>query len=637
MNRKQRRAESRTGEQRRTAGSPVAPIAGWFSGALAYQRAGRVAEAERVCLQILSLEPGHAQTLHLLGLIEHQCGRSDDAIQRLRMAIARNGQDPAFHHNLGNILRSRNRPAEALTCYEHAIALAPDSVDTLYNLGNICQDLGRPERAIAFFERALRLKPDTVDLHNNLGTALQAAGRLDEAIACYGRALVLRPDALEALDNLASALLAQGLLDAARDCYERALSLRPRRIETHIGLGVVLRDQGRLDDAVARYELALALAPGHPETRNNLGVALVDLGRTEEAIAHYEKALAVQPDRAELHNNLGLALQRQLRCAEAIECYGRALALKPNYAEAHFNRACALLLTGNLDEGWREYEWRFAVARYDRNFERPMWAGKPLAGQTILLHAEQGFGDALQFLRFVPAVAERGGKVVLEAPAPLVRLSRTLSGVSEVIAAGDPLPAFDCHCPLLSLARILETNLDTIPVGVPYLSVPPEASATWTARIAAASGLKAGLVWAGNAVGAKDPRHIDFGHLRPLWEIAGISWFSLQVGDRAGDIASADRGPIIDLSPWLTDFVETAAAILQLDLVISVDTSVAHLAGALGRPTWVMLQYAPDWRWLLDRNDSPWYPTARLFRQTKAGDWPGAVRDVAEALAQMAH
>ncbi|HEV2098376.1 MAG TPA: tetratricopeptide repeat-containing glycosyltransferase family protein, partial [Stellaceae bacterium] len=452
----------------------------------------------------------------------------------------------------------------------------------------------------------------------------------------FRRALALRPDATEALDNLAGALLAQGMLDAAQDCYERALTLRPKHVESHIGLGAVLRDQGRLDDAVARYQLALALAPGHPETRNNLGVALVDLGQTEEAIAHYEKALAVQPDRAELHNNLGLAFQRQRRSAEALGRYERAIAHKPSYAEAHFNRACALLLTGNFDEGWREYEWRFAVARYDRKFDRPMWSGRHLAGQTILVHAEQGFGDALQFVRFVPAVADRGGKVLLEVPKPLVRLARTLQGVSEVIAAGDPLPAFDCHCPLLSLPRVLGTTLNTIPAGVPYLSLPSEAPGIWAERIAAAPGLKAGLVWAGNAVGAKDPRHIDFRQLEPLWEIAGTSWFSLQVGDRAGDIAAAERGPIVDLSPWLTDFAETAAAIRQLDLVISVDTSVAHLAGALGRPVWVMLQYSPDWRWLLDRDDCPWYPTARLFRQRKAGDWPSVVREVAEALAQAA-
>ncbi len=354
-------------------------------------------------------------------------------------------------------------------------------------------------------------------------------------------------------------------------------------------------------------------------------------GDREEAIAQYEQALAVQPDRAETHYNLGSALHRQGRYAEALARYGRALALKPNYAQAHLNRSLTLLLTGRFDEGWPEYEWRFDVARYDRRFDRPLWSGNPLAGQSILIHAEQGFGDALQFVRFVPAVAQRGGRVVLEVPASLVRLARTVAGASEVVAAGDPLPEFECHCPLLSLPRVFKTNLANIPNAVPYLSVPAESSAAWAERVAIASGLKVGVVWAGTAVGA-----IDLRLLQPLWEVDGVSWFSLQVGDSARDLSLLDRVKIVDLSPWLADFAETAAAICHLDLVITVDTSVAHLAGALGRPTWLMLPHPPEWRWLLDRDDSPWYPSARLFRQSKAGDWLGVAHEIAAALTQIA-
>jgi tetratricopeptide (TPR) repeat protein len=636
MNRKQRRAGARLGQQGRAAGSPVPPIARWFGAALAHQRNGRAADAERVCREILSVDPRHAQTLHLLGLIEHQRGRSDEAIEHIRMAIMQVGRDPAFHHNLGNILRALDRLAEAISCYERALALTPASVDTLYNLGNTYQDLGEPERAAAYFERALRLNPEAVELHNNLGTALQDLGRLDEAIGCYRNALALRPDLVESLDNLAGALQSQGKSDEAQACYERAVALRPNRVESLIGLGVVLRAQGRLEEAVARYQRALALAPDHPGVRNNLGVALVDLGRPEEAIPHYERVLALQPNRAETHSNLGIALQRQGRYAEAFTSYGRALAVKPDYAEAHFNRAHALLTTGEFDEGWEEYEWRFAVARYDRKFDRPTWSGEPLGGRSILIHAEQGFGDALQFVRYAPAVAERGGTVVLEVPEPLVRLGRTVAGVSHVVARGDPLPAFDCHCPLLSLPRVFKTNLATIPNAVPYLRVPSEASAGWAERIAAAPGLRVGLVWAGTTVGAIDPRHIDLRLLQALWQVAGISWFSLQVGDRSGDISSLGGVKVADLSPWLADFAETAAAVCHLDLVISVDTSVAHLAGSLARPTWLLLRYAPDWRWLIEREDSPWYPTMRLFRQRKEGDWSCVAREVAAALAQMA-
>jgi tetratricopeptide (TPR) repeat protein len=630
MNRKQRRAETRT-KQGRAAPAPAGPIAQWFNAALAHQAAGRAVEAERNCRQILVIDPNHAQTLHLLGLIEHQQGRTGDAIERIHKAITRNGRDPAFHHNLGNLLRGQGRLREAMTCYARALALAPASVDTLYNLGNTCQDLGQAQRAIGYFERALLLRPDAIELLTNLGSALQDLGRLDEAVACYRKALVLDPNAVEVLDNLASALRAQGQLETAGNCYERAIALRPNRVESLIGLGVVRREQGRLEDAMACYQLALSLAPDHPETRTNLGVLLVDLGRPGEAIGHYERALALQPNRPEIHNNLGLALERQDRHAEALACYGRALALKPDYAEAHFNRAHALLITGDLEEGWKEYEWRFAVARYDRSFGRPLWSGGALGGQSILLHAEQGFGDTLQFLRYIPTVATRDGRVILEVPEPLTRLARSVEGASEVVAAGCSLPHFDYHCPLLSLPRVLETNLATIPNAVPYLSPPAAATAAWAERIGGAPGPRVGLVWAGTTIGA-----LDLQQLEPVWDIAGISWFSLQVGDRSEGPGLPDGMKLVDLSPWLTDFAETAAAVCHLDLVVTVDTAVAHLAGALARPTWVLLPAEPDWRWLLDRPDSPWYPTMRLFRQKNAGDWLSVARELATALAQIA-
>jgi tetratricopeptide (TPR) repeat protein len=637
MNRKQRRAERRPGMAGSPAGGPPAPLAASFASALAYQRAGRAADAERICRHILGVAPGHAPALHLLGVLEHQRGRSDDAVEHIRAAIARDSRDPAFHHNLGNVLRALRRPAEALGCFEQALALAPGSVDTLYNLANACHDLGRVAEAVGYFERALRLQPDAVELHHNLATALHDLGRVEEAVACFHRALALRPDSVEALDNLAAALRSQGDMEEARACYERALSLEPNRLESRIGLGVVLRELGRLQDALQCCERALALAPDHPETRNNLAVTLVDLDRPAEAAVHYRQVLAVQPDRAETHNNLGIALERQGRPEEAAACYGHALALNPDYPEAHFNRAHALLSTGAFEEGWPEYEWRFAVARYDRGFDEPLWSGELLAGQTILIHAEQGFGDTLQFLRYVPLVAGRGGRVVLEAPRAVARLARTVTGASEVVAAGDALPPFDRHCPLLSLPRVFGTTLATIPGDAPYLSVPREAASPWAERIADAPGLKVGLAWCGSLAGIVDRRPIDLQLLHALSAVPGVSWFSLQVGDRSRDLSSLEGWEIADLSPLLSDFAETAAAVSRLDLVITIDTSVAHLAGALGRPTWVLLPYNSDWRWLRGRRDSPWYPTARLFRQARPGDWPGVVREVAAALTQLVY
>ena len=634
MNRKQRRAQGRSGVRGHDTHNPPTTVDRWLGAAFAHQRAGRTAEAERNCRLILSVEPGHAQTLHLLGLIEHQQGHIEVAIEHLRAAIAHNRRDPAFHHNLGNILGECDRKAEALTCYERALALAPNSVDTLYNLGNTCHELGHIEQAVGHFERALRLRPDAIELHNNLGSALQDLGRLDEAILCYRHALALRPDAVDVLDNLAGALRENGQLEEARTSYNRALALKPDRIESHIGLGLVLREMGRVQDAVIHYERALACAPDNAETHINLGVALVELSRPVEASSHYRRALAVQPDRAETYNNLGIALERQDRYAEALDCYERALRLRPDYAEAHFNRAHALLVTGNFEAGWQEYEWRFAVARYDRNFDRPLWSGEALAERTILIHAEQGFGDTLQFVRYVPLVAERGGRIVLEVPRPLVSLVGTVAGLPRVVAAGDQLPEFDCHCPLLSLPRIFKTRLATIPDAVPYLSVPVEVSAAWTERVAGLSGLNAGIVWSGSLVGVVDRRPIDLRFLQPLLQAPGVNWFSLQVGEHSRDINLLEGLAITDLSPWLVDFAATAAAVSQLDLVITIDTSVAHLAGALGRPTWVLLPYNCDWRWLRRRDDSPWYPTARLFRQKQPGDWAGVVGDVGAALAQ---
>jgi tetratricopeptide (TPR) repeat protein len=629
MNRKQRRAGARIGTQVREAGRPT-PVVGWFNAALAHQRAGRAGDAERLCRNILALEPSHAQTLHLLGVIEHQLGRPDAAIDHIRMAIRRDGRDPAFHHNLGNILKTLGRLAEAADSYRRALSLDPASVDTLYNLGNTCLDLGHQGQAVTYFERALRLRPDVIELHNHLGSALHDLGRYEEAIAGYRKALELRPEAVDTLANLAAALRVQGQLDEAQARYERGLALQPNGVESLLGLGVVLRDRGLPAEAVARYEQALALAPDHPEAHNNLGVALVDLGRPREAQTHYKQALALDPQRPETHYNLGDVLQRQGLYAKALACYGQALTLRPDYPQAHFNRSLALLLTGEFDRGWEEYEWRFAVARYDRGFDQPLWSGERLDGKAILIHAEQGFGDTLQFARYVPAVAERGGRVILEVPQPLLRLLRTVAGASQVVAAGDPLPPFDYHCPLLSLPRVFKTNLAAVPDAVPYLSLPKGAATAWAERIDAAPGLRVGLVWAGTAVGA-----IDLRSLRPIFEVADVSWFSLQVGDRSADISLSDGPKIADLAPWLTDFAETAAAVSRLDLVISVDTSVAHLTGALARPVWLLLPRPSEWRWLRERHDSPWYPTARLFRQEDPDDWQTVARQVAAALVQM--
>jgi tetratricopeptide (TPR) repeat protein len=641
MNRQQRRAAAKQGI---TAGLGAAATMGtsstkMFEAALGYYSSGHFAEAEQLSRQILSIYPNHARSIHLIGLLEHHQGHPEIALKRIGEAIALNDRVPEFHHNFGNVLREAGRLEEAAIAYQRALALKPDSVDTLYNLGNVSQDIGRPDQAVAYFERALALRPSSVEILNNLGTAFHDQGMLDQAAATYQRALSLRPDSVETLTNYAGALRDQGEMDRAVAQYEWVLALRPDHVEARNGLGITLREQGKVDAAIAHFERALALAPDQAETHNNLAMALEHLGKLDEAVAHYEHSLRLGPNQAETHNNLGNALEHQGRLDEAMTSYEQALALKPDYPEVHYNRGLLLLLRGEYAHGWTEYEWRWRCKDNPekREFRCPQWSGEPLGGRTVLLHAEQGFGDVIQFLRYVPAVAQLGENVLLAVPRPLVRIADNLPGVAAVFSHGDPVSESELHCPLLSLPLAFGTRLETIPNSVPYLAPPPDVSAAWARRFSGCAALKVGLVWSGNPANRLNTtRSIPLPMLEILWGIAGVRWFSLQVGGQAGDIALASKQTIDDLSPFLTDFAETAAAICHLDLVISVETAVAHLAGALGRPVWVPLAFVPAWRWLLDREDSPWYPTMRLFRQTTPGDWAPVVGALADALAKMA-
>jgi tetratricopeptide (TPR) repeat protein len=379
------------------------------------------------------------------------------------------------------------------------------------------------------------------------------------------------------------------------------------------------------------------LKPGLFEAHNNLGTALQLLGRMEEAEASYRRTVALNPGFAQAHNNLGAALAALDRGEEAEACYRRALALKPDLASAHMNLGIARLRLGDFEQGWREYDWRLQTAEFRSSVRsQPLWTGGPLTGKTILLYAEQGMGDTLQFLRYCPLVAAKGARVVLEVQPALARLAAGTAGAGAVLAAGEALPEVDLCCPLLSLPQRLGTGLESIPADIPYLCADSALARRWAREIAPAPGLKVGLVWAGHPDHKNDRnRSVALERLRPLLATKGVSWFSLQVGGRAAEIGGLPPGTIADLSARLEDFAETAAAISHLDLVISVDTAVAHLAGALGRRCWVLLPFLPDWRWLQAREDSPWYPSVRLFRQQRSGDWDTVVARAAEELSRL--
>ncbi len=637
-----------------------------------FLQGGALDEAAASFRQVRRLQPDNLDALHLLGVIRLHQGQAEDGIRLLERAVAIKPDFTDASVALGIGLRSVGRHADAVKCFRRALAGQPDHIAAHYNLGNALMALGRVDEAVASYRRVLDLDPGNAETHASLGLALQCQGQLDQAAASYRRALDIAPDVPETLNNLANVLLDLGRIEEAIASYRRVIELDPETGQAYADLGVALYRLGRFDEAVASYRRALDLVPGMPETLKDLGNALRGLGELDEAAASYRQALDTAPNDAVAHYNLGvvlleresveaaiasfrtaLALDPALAVAEcnlgsalmdlgrideALTCYGRAIALDPDDPEGYWNEALAHLTAGDFARGWPKYEWRWEIARSTdtrRVFAPPLWLGaEDVAGKTVLLHAEQGFGDTLQFVRFVRMVAERGARIVLEVQPALRRLLAATPGAAEVIARGDPLPEFYLHCPLMSLPLALGITLDSIPNETPYIQIDAALQRDWQARLGARRGLRVGLAWTGKIKQQGVGRNrIPFETIRPLTEIAGIEILSLQKDVPPDDLAALEASPTVArLGETLGDFADTAALIAALDLVITIDTSVAHLAAALGKPVWLLLHASPDWRWLTKRTDSPWYPTVRLYRQESFGDWAGVVARMAQAL-----
>jgi tetratricopeptide (TPR) repeat protein len=522
------------------------------------------------------------------------------------------------------------------------IGIEPDHFDALHLVAFIDMQQGRFDEALAGYDRALAVRPDDAHALYNRGVALHLLQRFDAALASYDRALALQPDYAEALSNCGVTLYELQRFDAALASYDRALAARPDFAEALSNRGNTLQALQRFDAALASYDQALAVRTDYAEALSNRGVTLHRLQRFEEALASYDRALAVQPDYAQALSNRGNTLQELKRFDAALANYDRALALQPDYAEAHFNKSLLQLLKGDFDAGWRDYEWRWKnqnLKLTKRDFAQPLWLGETaIAGKTILLHSEQGFGDTIQFCRYAPLVAARGARVLLEMPALLKDLMASLAGVAELISAKDQYPHFDLHCPLHSLPLALRTRIETIPAHVPYLTAPPQSLRRWSAARGSKHRLRVGIAWSGAPAHRNDVnRSIKLRSLLPLLAI-DADFVSLQKDVRADDAAVLrDCSHLVHFANELETFADAAAVIASLDLVISVDTSVAHLAGALAKPVWVLLPFVPDFRWLLDREDSPWYPTARLFRQHAAGDWSAVISRVVLELEKLSH
>ena len=542
------------------------------SAVAAYGR-GAWSEAEKLCRDILKAKGDSFAALQLLGMIAARSGRLHEAATLLAEACVANPNDASAHNNLGGVQHALKRPADALASYERALALNPNLPEAWNNRGVALRDLKRPEEALSSCERALALKPDYADAQSNCGNALHDLRRLDEALGAYDRAIQIKP--------------------------------------------------------------------GYAEAHSNRGTALCDLGRLDEALAGFEDAIRLKPDYADAYIYRGDALREMRRTNEALQSYNTAIAASPDRAEAYLKKAELLLLTGDYRQGWDLYEWRWKTQfrSPDRRFhDFPLWSGEEsLAGKNIVIHPEVGFGDFIMFARYTRRLQELGARVVIYAPPALAELFSTLRGNVLIVEEGNVLPHIDLHCPIMSLPRAFKTTLDTIPAEFPYLAVPAERQSYWRRKLGAQEKPRVGLVWAGKA-----NRNIDVSVLRnrsmPLKLLEPLRHLPLELHSLQKDVLHSDARVLAEFSEIRTyqtelhDFSDTAALIEEMDLVVTIDTSVAHLAGALGKPVWMMLPYSTDYRWGMSGDKTPWYPTATLFRQPDISDWTSIVHKVATAL-----
>jgi tetratricopeptide (TPR) repeat protein len=564
----------------------------------------------------------------------YKIGRLEDAAQICAVILQEQHENFEALHLLGVIRWTQGRLQEALNLQETALAAKPESYGANTYIGVILAGLGRFEEAIHSYRRALAIKPDYAEVHNNLGNVLRAVGRLEEAVPSYSRALAIKPDFAEAHFNLGYALQALSRYEHAISSYQRALAIKPDYAVAHYNCGVALQALRRHEEAIASYRTVLATNPGSAWAHNNLGTQLDALNRYEEAIACYHNALSIKPDFAEAHNNLGIVLAALGRHKEAIASYNNALTIKSDYADAHRNKGFASLAMGDFETGWPEYEWRWGTAHglsEKRSFTQPLWLGmEDIAGKTILLHGEQGLGDTIQFARYLPLVASMGGTVILEVQTGLKALLGKLMGAEAVFERGEPLPSFDVHCPLMSLPLAFKTRHATIPANIPYILPDLARQTEWESRLRRREHPRIGIAWSGNPKHKQDHnRSIPLQKLMPLIREIRFNFYILQKEIRPADFELLKSSTLlINLSDQLNDFADTAALVSLMDLVISVDTSLVHLAGAMGKPTWILLAFSADWRWMLNRQDSPWYPTVRLFRQPKVCDWESVIESV---------
>jgi tetratricopeptide (TPR) repeat protein len=606
MNRHERRVAARktAAASKGDAGTPAA----LHEAGLDHLRAGRPLDAQMCCERALALDAGHADTLQLMGLLSLHAKQYDAAIEWVGRA---NRADPKTDYlaSLGTALEQQGLHEEALKAFDNAVQIRPDDAELWTRLANVLVLLQRPDHAILSYQHALKLAPRYWYAAYNYAVLLHRSERFEEALITWNLCDELQPD------------------------HAATLNLR----------GEALHKLNRFEEALSDNRLAQALDPTNAGICSDIGAALQRLNRQEEALEWFDRALGLRPDFAWALKNKAVTLTEMHRFDEAVVLYRHMKRIDPGNVEADWNVALIQLRIGDFESGWatREARWKISsfTAGYYPEFSEPAWSGaEPIAGKTLLLCSDEGLGDAIQLARYVPMVAARGAQVILVVPTPLCTLLSGLTGVSQCLPElGSARPAFDFHCPLSRLPLAFGTKLDTIPTETPYLPAPTtDRVQEWQARLGPHTKPRVGLVWSGRSTHLNDHnRSIPLHSMSRILDV-DAAFVSLQKEVRPDDRATLlERSEIVDLTADLTDFAETAALISCLDLVISVDTSVAHLAGALGCPTWILLPYTPDYRWLLDRNDSPWYPTVRLFRQTETRDYASVLDRVRNELLKL--
>ncbi len=686
-----------------------------FALAVADHAAGRLAQSEQRCREILAVDGAHVGALHLLAVLRCMAGHLAEGAALLDKVLALAPRNVQALASLGDARHMLDDPASAADAFRRAVALAPNDPVLWIKLGLANHDSRQWEGALQAFDRALALAPDSSQVYFSRGQTCQAMGQADRAIADYMAAIIRQPDHADAYWRLADVLRGQSRLEEAEGAAARAVALQPNQPEPHLIHGRILELRGQFDQAVAALRRVLALDPKSAEGWLYLGGCMMRLERFPDAIDAFSHALAVRPNWDGALNNLGLVYKHLGQLDMALECLDRAVAHAPDYAKAHHNRSTVLMALGRLDEakqaceralaltpldgdtvcalgcclelmgqydqaeahylraltlipdnvqarlnlayvqllrgdlgnGWQNHEYRRrdpaqVLAKVEQSCPQPIWQGQDLTGRTVLLRTEQGAGDAFQFVRFAPHLAKRGAKVVVECDKALAAILATATDVHGVVAGGELLPPFDYHVAMMSMPAVLGfSQASDHMMPIPYLRADAALAADWADRLASTGpGLRVGLVWSGN------PRHVRDATrsmpadvlLPPLAALPGVRLFSLQKSPRPTDaqVLAGLGETVTDLDRNLTDYSQTAAVLTQLDLVITVDTSVAHLAGALGCAVWLLLPFVPDWRWMLGRSQTEWYPKMRLFRQDHPGQWGTVMDQVVAALGQEA-